>query len=224
MLQELFPDDQGSAYRWESQDLITWKTMSSMRSTELRDFISPSVTYLSSTGTFVFGFRFGFTTSNPDSWKSHESTKTAMRTNQVRTTESNSSCTSGNLVHAGYILMKAPNTTHTIRYLQSLRNRLPDNTPFFDVILKKKTPLEQPIHHLVVQCGENHVASLTKAISALLTGSGGAIFLPRLVLGNLTKDQISKYFIAHANYVKSLRPICLAPRITNLDTVRDEYF
>ena len=224
MMQELFPDEQGSAYRWESQDLTTWKNMSSMQPTELRDFISPSVTYLSSTGTFIFGFRFGFTTSNPGSWKSHTSTKEVMRNHQVWTTESNSSCTSGKLVNAGYILMKAPNTTHTIRYLQSLRNRLPDNTPFFDVALKKKSPLEQPIHHLVVQCGENHVAPLTKAISALLTGTGGAIFLPRLVLGNLTKDQISKYFTAHGNYVKSLRPISLAPRITNLDTIRDEYW
>ena len=120
--------------------------------------------------------------------------------------------------------MKAPNTTHTIRYLQSLRNRLPENTPFFDIQLRKRSPTEQHIHHLVVECGENHVAPLTKAISALLTGTGGAIFLPRVVLGSLTNVQISKYFTAHANYVKSLRPICLAPRITNLDTIRDEYF
>ena len=224
MLQDLFPDDHGSAYRWESQDLATWKNLSTMHPIELRDFISPTVTYVSSTRMFIFGFRYGFTTRTPVSWKSHELTRDAMRKHQVWTTESNSCCTSGKLVHAGFILMKAPNTTHTIRYLQSLRNRLPENTPFFDVQLRKKSPTEQQIHHLVVECGENHVAPLTKAISALLTGTGGAIFLPRVVLGSLTNAQISKYFTAHANYVKSLRPICLAPRITNLDTIREEYF
>ena len=84
--------------------------------------------------------------------------------------------------------------------------------------------MEQLIHHLAVRCGENHVAPLSKAISALLAGTGGAIYLPRVVLGNLPKNQINKYFIAHENYVKSLRSICMSPRITNLDTVREEFF
>ena len=224
MMQELFPDEQGQAYRWESKDLATWTPMSAMKPDEFRDYISPAITYISSAGLYVFGFRFGFTTRNPVSWKSQEGTKATFRNHHVWATVHNSSCTSGDLVHAGYILMKAPNTTHHIRYLQHLRNRLPENTPFFDVNLAKRTPADQPIHHLVIECGENHVTTLSKAISALLTGSDGAIFLPRVVLGNLSKDQISKYFTAHENYVKSLRTICMAPRINNLETVRDEYF
>ena len=224
MMQELFPDEQGLAYRWESQDLATWTPMSLMKPDEFRDYISPAITYISSMGLYVFGFRFGFTTRNPVSWKSQEVTKEVFRNRHVWATVHNSSCTSGDLVHAGYILMKAPNTTHQIRYLQHLRNRLPENTPFFDVVLAKRTPADQQIHHLVIECGENHVATLSKSISALLTGSDGAIFLPRVVLGNLTKEQISKYFTAHENYVKSLRTICMSPRITNLETIRDEYF
>ena len=204
MMQELFPDDQGQAYRWESQDLATWTPMLTMKPDEFRDYISPAITYISSAGLYVFGFRFGFTTRNPVAWKSQEGTKATFRTHHVWATVHNSSCTSGDLVHAGYILMKALNTTHRIRYLQHLRNRLPENTPFFDVVLAKRTPADQSIHHLVIECGENHVTTLSKSISALLTGSDGAIFHPRVVLGNLTKAQISKYFTAHENYVKSL--------------------
>ena len=224
MLQELFPDAAGLAYRWESQDLATWSATSTMQPDELRDYLSPNITHISSKGMYIFGFRFGFTARNPVSWKQQTSTRDAMRKHQVWATESNSSCTSGELCNAGFILMKAPNLTHTVRYLQSLRNRLPENTPFFDIVLVRRTPLEQPINHLAVRCGENHVAPLSKAISALLTGTGGAIFLPRVVLGNLSKDQITKYFTAHDNYVKSLRSICLSPRITNLDTIREEFF
>ena len=113
-----------------------------------------------------------------------------MRRHKVWATVSNSSCHGGKLVYAGYLLMKVPNSTHKIRYLQSLRNRLPEHTPFFDIVLLKETPLEQHIHHLAVQCGENHVAPLTKSLSMILKGPGGAVFLPRLVLGSLQSNQI----------------------------------
>lgn len=126
-------------------------------------------------------------------------------------------------MHAGYLLMKAPNLTHKVRYLQSLRNRLPENSPFFDIVHLKKSPLEQNIHHLAIQCGENHIAPLTKNLLTLLNGPGGALFLPCVVLGNLQSDQIKQYFTTHDNYVKSLRSITLSPMVTNLDTIRKEY-
>ena len=224
MLQDLFKDEYGVLYRWESQDLSRWIQLSSLTAGELRDFISPSITYVQSKKMFVFGVRFGFTSKTPVAWQHQTSTKQARREHNVWTTLSNSSCLSGNLVNAGYILMKAPNTTHKIRYLQSLRNQLPDNTPFFDIIMNKRTPLDQPIHHLIVQCGEHHVAPLTKALSVLLTGDNCAVFLPRIVLGKLSNDQLTKYFNTHADYVKSLKPISLAPFVTNLDTVREEFY
>ena len=224
MLQDLFRDEHGFMYRWESTDLSKWIQLSKLTAADLRDFISPSITYVHARKMFTFGLRFGFSSKNPIAWQSQPSTKTAMREHKIWATVSNSSCLSGTLVNAGYILMKAPNTTHRIRYLQSLRNRLPDNTPFFDIQLIRKTPLDQPIHHLVVQCGEYHVAPLTKALSTILTGSNGAVFLPRIVLGNLSTDQLTKYFTTHSDYVKSLRPISLAPFVTNLDTIREEFF
>jgi hypothetical protein len=50
------------------------------------------------------------------------------------------------------------------------------------------------------------------------------VFLPRIVLGQLSTAQMTKYFTTHGDYVKSLRPISLAPFVTNLDTIRDEFY
>ena len=224
MLHELFCDDQGVFYRWEIQDMATWTSPSNMTDDNIRDEISPNVTYVQSQGMFIFGVRFGFVTKNAHSWNGTESTTRTMRQRKVWATTSNLSSNSRNLVNAGYILMKAPNTTHKVRYLQSLRNQLPDNT-FFDIVLAKRTPSEQSIIHLAIRCGENHVAALTKALSAILNGKEAAIFLPRVVLGKLSTEQITKYFVAYANYyVKSHRPICLSSMVTNLDTVHTEQF
>ena len=153
---------------------------------------------------------------------SRDSTKDAMRKHKVWATVSNSSTTSGRLVRAGYILMKAPNLTHRIRFLQSLRAKMPDNTPFFDILHMKKTPAQQNIHHLVVQCGENHVEPLSQALSAILKGEGSSLYLPRLALGNLTTEKIAKYFTTHDNYIKSLKMIRLTPAISHLDVEREE--
>ena len=38
---------------------------------------------------------------------------------------------------AGYILLEAPMTTHRLRYLQSLRQILPPNTPPSGILLPK---------------------------------------------------------------------------------------
>ena len=186
MLKDLIHEEHGVFYRWESKDVGTWRSAIDLKADELREFISPKITYVQSQSMFVFGVSFGFAVKTPIAWKFQESTKQAMRDHKVWCTVSNASCDGGNLTHAGYILMKAPNTTHPIRYLQSLRNRLPENSPFFEIVLLKRTPLEQPIHHLAIQCGENHVIPLTKALSSILTGKGSAAFIPRVVLESLT--------------------------------------
>ncbi|KAI2503579.1 hypothetical protein MHU86_10866 [Fragilaria crotonensis] len=120
--------------------------------------------------------------------------------------------------------MKAPHLTHRIKYLKSLLTQMPDNIPFFDIIQLKRTPTNQLIHHLAVQCGEHHVEPLSKALSNLLKGNGGALYLPRLLLGNLTSAQMSKDFTVHDNYMKSLRTVILPSMIDNLDITREEFF
>ena len=218
----LFTDRDGEFYRWESEDLSHHRTISQLTPADLRDFISPRITSMDSLSTFVFGIRFRFKPNTHISWRNRPQMKTALRDHHLGLTISNSSCSSGRLVVAGYILFKAPNTTHRARYLQSIRNHLPDNTPFFDLLLYRRTPTDDANHHLAVQCGENHVHTLTSALSAYLTGKGTAFFLPRLAFAKLTQTQIQKYFDMHKTYIRSLRPIQLSPAIFNLDAPQEE--
>ncbi|KAI2493321.1 hypothetical protein MHU86_21203 [Fragilaria crotonensis] len=224
MLLDLFGNDMGAFYPWGSVSLSNWKSPHSMSEEVLLEYISPKVTYIRATKTFIFAVRFGFSTKTPAKWLTKLETKDAMRKHKVWATVSNSCSTSGNLVIAGYILMKAPNLTQRIKYLKSLLVLLPENIPFFDIIHLKRTPTNQLIHHLAVQCGEHHVEPLSKALSNLLKGSGSALYLPRLLLGNLSPEKISQYFKIHDDYMKSLRSITLTPWIDDLDSLRDEFY
>jgi hypothetical protein len=105
-------------------------------------------------------------------------------------------------VIAGYLLFKAPNTTHRVRYLQFLRSQLPDNTPYFDIIVHKRTPTDQNYLHLVAQCGENHVTPLTEALSSILSGKGTAFFLPRFAFDQISQEQVKKTL----RFAPDLRP------------------
>ena len=60
-----------------------------------------------------------------------------MALNDIQVRVSNSQTTGGKLVTAGYILLKHPTMTHRHRYLQYLRSRLPEATPFFDILFRR---------------------------------------------------------------------------------------
>ena len=131
LLQVLFNDTDGVLYRWESQDLVVSHAVSAIPTSNLCDYLSPNVLNLSSTNQSIFGIRFGFVNQSPIQWRATNRIQAAMKEHGVWFTFSNSTCDSGRLVTAaGYILLKAPNSTHRIRYLQSLRNQRPENTPF----------------------------------------------------------------------------------------------
>jgi predicted nucleic acid-binding Zn-ribbon protein len=84
--------------------------------------------------------------------------------------------------------------------------------------------MEQKITHLVVQCGENHVSPLSKALSEILTGHNSSLYLPRIALAKLSPAQISSYFEMQDKYSKSLKSLALFPTLTNLDKPRKEYY
>ena len=221
ILNLLFSDRDGSFYRWESEDLLQSTPISKLTPEELRDFISPKITSINSVTTFAFGIRFSFMKASA-AWKNHPTTKRILREQGIQLNVSNSSCNSGDLVIAGYLLFKAPNNTHRDLYYRHLRNNLPDNTPFFDIWLFRKTPTDDAINHLVVRCGKNHVGTLTTSLCGFLTGKGKALFLPRLAFAKLSPDKIKQYFAMHQSYVRSLRPIQLSPSIPSLDTEMSE--
>ena len=223
LMTAMFHDDDGMLYRWQSDDLRTSSIPSAMTSSEIRDHISPAITHLKSKSMIIFGIRFGFT-DNPIKWQMEEKTKQIMKEKQVEVTISNSTSTSGSIVTAGYILLKSPNSTSTHRYTQHLRSQLPDATPYFDVMKFRKTPYDQPIPHLAVQCGEKHVTPVSQALSKILSGkNGAAVFLPRYVFSELTDQQIEHQFESHHKWNRSLKPISLAPLVFHLDQKRIEY-
>ena len=93
------------------------------------EHILPKITYIRSTTMLIFGPQFGVFTKMPVKWLTKSETKQAMRKHKVWATVSNSCSTSGNLVHAGYILMKKPKLPHRIKYHKSLLTLLQGNTP-----------------------------------------------------------------------------------------------
>ena len=140
----LFEDTDGVLYRWESKDLVVSNAVFVIPTSDLRDYISLNVLNLSATKQRIFGIRYGFAHQSPIQWRATDGTQATVKEYGVWFTFSYSTtCDSGRLVTAGYILLKAPNSTHRLRYLQSLRNALPGNTPFFDILLHRRTPAEK---------------------------------------------------------------------------------
>ncbi|KAI2497107.1 hypothetical protein MHU86_17368 [Fragilaria crotonensis] len=127
------------------------------------------------------------------------------------------------MVTAGYVLFKAPNTTQLSWYTQFLRSVLPDTAPYFDVVRFKKTPMDQLIPHLRIQCGEKHVTPLCQALLPVLTGRGSALFLPRYALGTMTDEKIKSHFQFHEKWARSLKAITMSPQVNHLDQQRTEY-
>ncbi|KAI2507901.1 hypothetical protein MHU86_6559 [Fragilaria crotonensis] len=224
MLCELFPDNDCFFYRWESRDLLLSSEITTLSPGELREFLSPNIAFLSATSQIIFGARVCFAAKFPCQWRNKENTVTKLAEHKVQVKISNSTTTSGKIVTAGYILFKAARTTQRTHFLQSLRQQLPKETPFFDIILFHRTPMEQKINHLVIQCGETHVSPLSQALSALLTGHNSPLFLPRIALAQLQPSQISEYFEMQDVYAKTLKSFPLFPTLINLDKIRKEIF
>ena len=223
LLADLFEDDDGLLYKWQQTGTEERNCISAMTPTEVRRFISPSIGIFPSQSMVVIPIRYGFTNNSPSKWRNSESTKMKLEKHKVTASFSNCTSASGNLVIAGYILLKAPMTTHRLRYLQYLCQQLPSSTPAFDILLHKRTPSDQMISHLAVQCGNSHVHSLSEALATILTGDGSALYMPRFVFSQMADGEARALFETHDAHVKSLRWLSLSPLLTNLDTIRKEY-
>ncbi|KAI2492772.1 hypothetical protein MHU86_21777 [Fragilaria crotonensis] len=222
IVQTMVPPEVGNLYRWESEDLSVFKSAQNMTAVELRDFITPTITMAHSQSQIIFGLRIGFSVT-PGQWVRSNKTTRTFKSLKLEVSISNSSSTSGKMVNAGYILLKAPNTTQVHRYTQFLRSLLPKNTPYFDVVRYKKTPMDQLIPHLRIHCGEKHVMPLCQALLLVLTGHGSALFIPRYALGTMTDEKIRSHFQVHERWARSLKAITMSPNINHLDQTRVEY-
>lgn len=223
LLNDLFHDDDGLIYKWQHAGTDEHNCISKMTTDEVRQYICPSISIIPSQSMLVIPLRFGFTNNTPSKWRNLESTKEKLTKHDVTVSFSNCTSVSGKLVVAGYILLKAPMTTHRLRYLQSLRLLLPPTTAPFDILLHKRTPLDQQIPHLAVQCGNKTVHSLSEALANILTGDGSALYIPRFAFSQMSTEDATALFQTHDSHVKSLRWLPLSPLLSNLDRPRKEY-
>ncbi|KAI2490879.1 hypothetical protein MHU86_23702 [Fragilaria crotonensis] len=222
-LVKIFQDDDGMLYNWHSDGLENPKVISQLSPSEVRAYL-PSITMSPTQALIIIPVRFGFNYTNSTIWRNRTNTKNNLALHNATVSISNSKSTGGKNVIAGYILLKAPNLTHRVRYHQFLRSKLPEATPHFDLLLHRETPLDQRIDHLVIQCGERFVHSVSQALLNYLTGRNVGVYIPRFAFESMTQEAISALFQKHDAYVKSLKMIPLAPFITNIDTLRTEQF
>ncbi|KAI2495028.1 hypothetical protein MHU86_19503 [Fragilaria crotonensis] len=108
LLSSVLDDKEGMLYRWESKDLKASAVVSNLTGAELRDYVSPHISFIKMTSQIVFGVRVGFN-DNPIKWQTTPGKKQTLKDNNVEIKISNSSSTGGKSVVAGYILLKAPN-------------------------------------------------------------------------------------------------------------------
>ena len=218
----VYSNSDGKFYRWEGEALSDAKTIQQLSLDDVKHYLAPEITAVQSANLIIFSVRFGYT-ENPIAWKMAEDVRTALQVNNIQIGISNCTTTSGKLVIAGYILLKHPTMTHRHRYLQYLRSKAPEKAPFFDILVHKRTPTDQIISHLVVECGENDVTSLCQVLSTLLSGTQTSVFLPRYAFAKMSNEQIKGHFEMHEKYIKSLHQFSLAPRVSSLDRLRVEY-
>jgi hypothetical protein len=105
----------------------------------------------------------------------------------------------------------------------SPRQLLPESTAPFDILLHKKSPSDQLIPHLAVQCGDSHVHALSESLATILTGDRSALYIPRFVFAQMSGEDAAELFQTHDKHVKSLCWLFLSPMLSNLDRTRKEY-
>jgi hypothetical protein len=223
VVNEFLSDDDGCIYDWNLEGTDRQSPISKLSPSDLRSYL-PSTITISAERQITVQIRFGFFGMTPSKWRSSPSTKEKLEKYEVNVAISNSTSTSGKLVIAGYILLEAPMTTHRARYLQWLRQELPDNTPPFDILLHKRPSASaEVIPHLVIQCGHKHVHALSESLCPLLTGDNSALYMPRLVMADMLDEKVMEFFQHHNAYCRDLKSHSLSPLLRNIDKPRKEH-
>jgi hypothetical protein len=74
-LNDLFDDDDGFLFQRNNAGTDKYNLISKMTSTEVRQFISPSLSVMPSQSLIVIPKRFGFSSHTPSQWRNRPSTK-----------------------------------------------------------------------------------------------------------------------------------------------------
>ena len=196
--------------------------LATITSETIRQYLSPNISVLKSNKTFIFGIRLCAPDNHLSAWITRANTRELLQTHHMEITISNSKSSSGNVITAGYILMKHPIYTQRYFFLLSLRKALPPNTPFFDLAIHRRTPHGETTAHIVVKCGENHITGLSEILSNYLDGqkNNTALFVASQAVKSMTQEEIGKMFDAHRQYVDDIQRLTLYPKVINIDRER----
>ena len=91
LLDDLFDDDDGLLYKWQSTGTDEFHCISKMNSTQVCQYISPSISILPSTSMIVIPFRFGFSALTPSKWRNLPTTKEKLERHNATVSFSNCS-------------------------------------------------------------------------------------------------------------------------------------
>ena len=225
MLKKLFQDEDGFLYEWNNAGVDRYNVISKMTAMEVSQFLC-SQTYVPLQSLVIIPLlRYAFAASTPGQWRISERTVSAMSTLNMTVSISNSTSTSGDLVHAGYILLKAPMNTHIVSaickvfasfYLQML--------PLL-TFCSINGPLRTNKFLILLFNAETSMAAhaLSEALMNILTGVKSALYIPRTVFDDMNDSQAKNHFHTHDAYVKRVQWICFSPLLTNLDRPRVEH-
>ena len=101
----MFRSTDGSLYRWESEDLLIMGDINTMTPTQVREFISPTITLIPTKSLIVFGIQFGLA-ENPIQWQTDPETKATFKEQHIHVKVSNCKSTGGepNEIHCDDVM------------------------------------------------------------------------------------------------------------------------
>lgn len=145
---------------------------------------------------------------SPGPWINNQATQAALFKHRMEVSISNASSDSGDVIIAGYILLKDPTITHRIHYISSIRQDLP-NLPFFDLGIHRRSPHGSEVSHLVVRCGEKVADQLSTNLSSYLNGTHStSMYISRVHVMNTPPDEVNSLFDIHAKLSVHILSTC----------------
>jgi hypothetical protein len=195
-------------YTW----MVEWQTDQMEASVDLdpkhlAKYLSIRISPVVKEGAFYFSFRISATGSQFTQVVKSDIMKTAKMGERMIFDPTMIPPQQGELMFVGDILLKDATNTHRGQYLRYLRKEvLPENTPVFDIKIRHKDPVGNPVKILTVRCGKASSTTVAEILSTALCGEGpnNEIFISRLAIGanKTSKEEHARIYQVHIDYLK----------------------
>jgi hypothetical protein len=177
--------------------------------TQLAKFLSIRIVPVVKEQAFYFSFRICATGSQFTQVVKSEIMKTAKMGERMSFDPTSIPPQQGELIFVGDILLKDASNTHRGHYLRYLRKEvLPEDTPAFDIKVRHKDPVGNPVKILAVRCGKATSTKVAEILSTALCGEGkhAEIFISRLAIGanQTSKTEHAQIYQVHMDYLKDV--------------------